>query len=85
MCLNKLRNECLLNKMYNIQEIILLYRLYRLYRLYTYKLELHQFYQSLINPMILKTSKLLYPLFKRFQEINKYYIQCILSNLGLQS
>ena len=42
--------------MYNIQEIILLYRLYRLYRLYTYKLELHQFYQSLINPMILQTS-----------------------------
>ena len=39
--------------MYNIQEIILLYRLYRLY---TYKLELRQFYQSLINPMILQTS-----------------------------
>ena len=60
MCLYKLRNECLLKKI--VQEIIQLYRLYCLYRLYTYKLELHQFYQSLINPMILKTSKLLYPL-----------------------
>ena len=43
--------------MYIVQEIILLYRfLYRMYRLYTYKWELYQFYQSLINPMILQTS-----------------------------